>query len=413
MKPTAIISLVSIAIVGIIVLIGAGSIVEKLDPDEIMVVQAPWSGTLTWHITPGVKYQGWGKYTKYKKRDTFDFPFSKDPAKNESLSIRFNDGGNGFIGGAISWEMPLDVKNLNELHSRYGSHDAIEQKLVRSVVEKTVYATGPTMSSTESYSARRNELLNYIDDQIKFGVYRTEVHQERQKDVMTNQEKTVSVVKLVKGADGNFLRQDDSPLDEFGIKTFNLVIKNIAYDERVEAQIQQQQAAFMQVQTAIAKAREAEQDAITVAERGKAEAAKAKWEQEVIKAREVTKAEQERSVAVTQAQKEKEVAKLQAEAAAEYKREQILRGEGEAARRKLVMDADGSLDKRLEAYVEVQKAYAGAIAGYQGSWVPSVVSGGTSGHGPAAAQQMIEALSIKALKDLGAEVNVGPRLKRE
>src|SRR6187402_3032671 len=60
----------------------------------------------------------------------------------------------------------------------------------------------------------------------------------------------------------------------------------------------------MQVQTAIANSKKAEQDAITTELQGKAAAAKAKWEQEVIKAQ-----------AITQAQQEKEVAALNAETA--------------------------------------------------------------------------------------------------
>jgi hypothetical protein len=76
-----------------------------------------------------------------------------------------------------------------------------------------------------------------------------------------------------------------------------LAINAIVYDDEVEAQIKVQQQAYMQVQTAIANSKKAEQDAITAELQGKAAAAKAKWEQEVLKAQAITQGEQERDVA--------------------------------------------------------------------------------------------------------------------
>src|SRR6185295_2975713 len=129
-----------IAIVGIFVLVSLGSVVESLDASHVMVVQSPVSGVLTWHTTPGLKWQGWGSYTKYKKRDQFWFSSTKDQGKgkDESIPIRFNDGGNGSVSGSISYDMPLDSKNLTQLHTRYGSQEAIDQQLIRTTIEKVV-----------------------------------------------------------------------------------------------------------------------------------------------------------------------------------------------------------------------------------------------------------------------------------
>ena len=119
---------------------------------------------------------------------------------------------------------------------------------------------------------------------------------------------------------------------------------------------------------------------------------KAKWDQEVIKAKEVTTAEQRKAVAT-----------LDAETAALRKREQILIGEGEAERRKLVMAADGALDKKLEAYIKVSEFYANAIAKYTGAWVLSVMMGGASGSGNGA-NALIDMLTAKTAKELGLEM---------
>ena len=87
---------------------------------------------------------------------------------------------------------------------------------------------------------------------------------------------------------------------------------------------------------------------------------KAKYEKEVDKERAVVDAQREKEVAVIAAAKLVEVAsqsRLEAEqkklAAAEYKQEQTLRGEGDAAYKRLVMKADGALQQKLDAYIRV------------------------------------------------------------
>jgi hypothetical protein len=182
-------------------------------------------------------------------------------------------------------------------------------------------------------------------------------------------------------------------LSEFGIRTFNLSLNSVTYDDVVERQIQQQQAAKMQVQTAIANAKKAEQDAITAQKNGEAEAAKAKWEQEVFKAK-----------AVTEAQQKLEVAKLDADSAEQFKRAETLRGEGEANRRRLVMQADGALDKKLSAMVDINKAYAEALGKGNIALVPQIVSGG--GAGSSNGLNLVDLLTFKTAKELGLDMQM-------
>lgn len=383
---------------------------EHLDAEDIMVIQSPFSGTLTWHTSPGVKGQWFGKVTKYRKRDQFWFSAKTDQGKkvDESLQVRFNDGAHASISGSVAWEMPIDDQSLTALHVRYGNHDAIQQQLVRTVIEKSVYMTGPLMSSKESYAEKRNDLLRLMEDQVQHGVYRTTTEQERQTDPMTGQQRTVNVVKLVIGVDGLPERQESSPLEDFKVKTFNLSINTITYDPEVEKQIQLQQQAIMQVQLAVARAKEAEQETITAAKKGEANAATAKWEQEVIKAKQVTEAQQKFEVAKIDAQQKLEVATLDARAAEQFKRAEILRGEGEGERRRLVMAADGALEKKLATYERVNQNYATAIQNFKGNWVPSVVMGGKNGDHVAGsgAHELIDLLTVKTARDLGLNLNM-------
>ena len=72
------------------------------------------------------------------------------------------------------------------------------------------------------------------------------------------------------------------------------------------------------------------------------------------------------------------------------------------------MQADGALEQKLRAYIEVNKNYAVAIKDYKGNWVPTIhTGGGTAGGGQNAAQTFIDILTAKAAKDLGIDATPG------
>jgi hypothetical protein len=382
--------------------IGIPNLIENQDASELLVIQS-LTGELTVFTEPGPHYQGFGKVTYYPRQAQYSFCSTPnkegetlcDNANSTAKKLRFNDGGHANLNGFIMWEMPTDAKSIIEIHKRFGSADAVQNRAVAKMIDGAVYLAGPLMSSTESSGSRRSELVQYINDQAENGVYVTHAENVTVKDAITGQEKTDSVTKIAIGANGLPLRQQGSVLAELGIKLQPMSISELKYDAVVEKQIAERQKAITQVQNARANALRAEQDAITVAKQGEADAAKAKWEQEVIKAKEVTLAQQKL-----------EVAKLAAEAAAQTKREQILLGEGEAERKKLVMAADGALDPKLKAYIEVNSNYAKAIADYKGDWVPKVVMGQSAGGKGNGAQDMIDLLSVKTAKELGLDMSV-------
>ena len=299
----------------------------------------------------------------------------------------------------------MDMANLTKIHTKFKSQESVKSALIETITGKSVYLSGPLMSSRESYAEKRNNLLFYIEDQIQRGVYKTVQIEKHVKDPITGVEKTATVVEIVLDKEGKPQRQEEAVLDQFGIKAFNFAIKRLPYDTTVESQIKEQQKITMEVQTSMADAKKAEQRAITVAEQGKANAAEAKWKQETIKAQQVTLADQEKAVAITAAEKERDVAKLQKDAAGFYKQQQILKGEGDAAYRQKVMQANGALEQKLATYEAVMGKFAVEFG--KQKWVPEVQMGGAGASGANSAQTMIDVLSTKALRDLGLDMKMG------
>jgi hypothetical protein len=292
-----------IGLLFLIFLIFAGRIIESVDNSEIVIIQSAFTGKITIYTTPGPVLQNFGTATHYKKSNQFWFSKNTDEGHGEdqSIKIRFNDGGHAQISGSVRWYMPSDDKAILKVHTDFGSQHAIEQQLIRQVVTKSIYMTGPLMSSKESSAEKRNDLLSYIEDQSINGVYKTKQEDIKIHDELMNTDKTVTVVKIVE-FNNMPVRQEISAIKTYNVSLQGLSLNAIDYDNEVENQIKVQQQAYMQVQTAIANSKKAEQDAITTELQGKASAAKAKWEQEVIKAQAITQAEQQKEVAALEAQ---------------------------------------------------------------------------------------------------------------
>lgn len=385
------------AIALIVFAILSTSLVEEIDAGEIVVIQAPVTGKLSVYTKAGYVWQGGGKATHYKRENQFYFLSTRDKIKagirdttDNAVNAIWNDNGKSSISGSIRWTMPSDTESIIKLHSNFGTQDQIEQSLIRTNVVKSVFHTGPIMSSRESYAEKRGDLISLIQDQINYGVYRTKVVERDVVDELTGETRTQNVVEIIE-SEGIKQRQEESPIQEYNLRLYNVAVTSITYDDRTEDQIGNQQDAYMAVQTAIANSKKAEQDLITTQKQGEAAAAKAKWEIEVEKAKLVTEAETRRAVA-----------EENLKTAGLNKQADILEGQGIAEKKRLVMQADGALNEKLQAWIKSQEFMWAAFAQYKGNIVPLYQTGAGGGSN---AINFMEIMGAKAAKDLALDLS--------
>ena len=302
-----------IALLAIVFVACIGKIGEDVKNEQIVVNQYPFTGTMEYWTTPGFHWQWFGKTTNYYK--TSQLWFGSDNEDGDQMGnpipVIFNDASDGQIYGSLRVKLPTDPTYLARIQTDYNGMDRLMTDLVRPTVNKVIYASGPLMSAFESYAEKKNDLIEYITDQLNNGVYKTTVKTIETVDPITGETKTVKIASLIadENAPGGYRRSEVSPFSYYGLEIGQVAVSKIGYSETVRKQIAQQQEANMMVQTSKAKTLAAQQEAIRAEEAGKAAAMEAKWQQEKIKAVEVTKAEQAYEVARLQALEAKEVAK--------------------------------------------------------------------------------------------------------
>lgn len=410
LTPRKIAIIVGSIIVFLVVVIFAGSLVETNEAGNVQIKQAAVTGELTCKLDPGMWAQLFGTIHTYKEASTFHFSANSERGDG-SLPTRFSDATKAQVSGTVRVLLPVtDCESLIRIHRKFKSFDGVMAKLVEPAMRKALFHSGPHMTAAESYAERRGEYASLAEDQLINGVIKVDDIEREIIDKLTGEKQLTTGVEPRRCEEENDttcingFQRDIGVFKEFNISLTNFVIDGITYPDKVLDQIETQRAARMNIITKEAEAKEADARAKKAEAEARAQVAETRAAEEVQKTQLIVRAEADKAQAVLQAEKVKEVAKLEKEAAEFEKKKNILLGEGEAARKRLVMQADGALQQKLDAQIQIQQAWAEA---YSKRNVPSTVFGGgegTTGHGDTDVQRLLRLLTVQSAKDLSLDM---------
>ena len=384
-------------VIGVIavVLFGASFyIFEDADKSKNYVCQMPITGNYKVWTDGGLQMQMFGSVQSYSKTSQVEFSgVEKNQTgyvgvgRTPAAATTFNDKGRGMIVGSFRVVLPTDEQNMSKIQRDFGSEDALIDNLVRPTLYKVVTACGPLMSSLESVSETRTDLIAYITDQLNNGVYKTKAVKTEVLNELTGEMevRTQSVILEDMNAPGGYARQEISPFSQYGITCGLVSILDIKYDAATQDQIDAQKQANLAVITSKTKSIEAMQRTLQITEEGKAAAEKAKWEQE-----------REKAVAVTKAEQEREVARLAAEKAKFEKEKVIAEGQAQAEANRLKVAAGLTPQERAEWDYKTAVGIAQALADTKVSWVPEIMINGKDG----ASNTAMDAVGLNMLMDV-------------
>ena len=380
-----------LGVVAVLFFMGSFFIFEDADKSKNYVCQMPITGTYKVWTDGGLQVQMFGNVESYSKTSQVEF---SGVEKNEmgyvgvgrtpAAALTFNDKGKGMIVGSFRVVLPTDHQNMSKIQRDFGSEDALIDNLVRPTLYKVVTACGPLMSSLESVSDTRTDLIAYITDQLNNGVYKTKAVKIEVLNDLTGEMETRSQSIILEdlNAPGGYARQEISPFSQYGITCGLVSILDIKYDAATQDQIDAQKQANLAVITSKTKSIEAMQRTLQITEEGKAAAEKAKWEQE-----------REKAVAVTKAQQEFEVAELNAKKAKQDALRIKYEGEAKAEANKALVLAGLTPSEKAEYEYKTKVGVAEALA--KTVW-PKIVMGGYGNGGNAA----MDVIALRQMTDL-------------
>lgn len=376
---------IAFAILALILVIMMGSILETNTAGYFQVKQAAITGNMSVRLNAGTYWQWFGTISTYKNVATVgigEHHVGDGSADIDAVDVIFNDGSKAKISGLIRVKLPQTEEGAIHLKNEYaGGFEHFIQSGVVPIVNNAIKLSANLRSAQDAYTTLAL-FQQAVEDQLRNGIYVT----KSDKIVITRSTGDTEeqrITAIVYGKDGQPLRMENR-LQQLGCEVLECVIDVPQFDQKVEEMIAKRKDEAMKTELAKQEAIRAQQDALTAEQQGLANVAKAKYEKEVEKVKEVTTAQKEFEVAVLNAKKAEQE---------KLKKIEIAKGIAEELR-----IADG-LSEKEKYQIDAKVKRDVGVAEHLSKWVgPRIImTGNDNGKGSSGIEN---ALMIKMMDEL-------------
>ncbi|HTE33606.1 MAG TPA: hypothetical protein VK666_24660 [Chryseolinea sp.] len=397
---------IAMAVFGILVLIlflninpfswndaGNRTVVERTNGEQIV------------QFAPGIFYSGF--FAKQKEWPNQISVTYQDNAANLDLEdngievgqimIRFSDATTANVKGITQFILPSDEKEMILIHNTHRTPQSLVVKRLAPYTKECLQSSAQLMSSEKHYGGGRAQMAQDFMDQLKDGVYLLRTEENVVYDSLASEKKRIYQTEIQLDGKTSQPKRKLSSIKEYGITVADAAITDVDYEEQVDKKL-------TKIIDAVTKSSISKQELMTAQQQTLT--AKAKGEQALVEIEYQQKQEQTRQVVEAETKvKVAEQDKLQQKIAyegsiLEAKKIKEL-ADAQAYARSRIMQADGALEMKLKAQVEVQKVWAEAFSKYTGAIVPQFQTGGTATNG---ALNFMDIMTAKTAKDFALDM---------
>lgn len=333
------------------------------------------TGTEFIRFKPGVFWTGFfSKQTRYPDVITVVFT-NKDidekvTSLNPSFQIRFNDATRAEAEATVRWRMPKVEDAMIMIHKEYRSPEKLAETTLSRYTKECLRYAAQLMESESHYSGGMSKLSEDFQNQLEEGQYVLDYKTEYVTDSITDRETKLTTTFIRKDNNG-VIQRNKSDVQQFYIDVASASVDEVNYEEQIDLKLKQKIDASTRESISKQNLITAKQEALTAAEEGERRLIEIKYEEKQIQTQRVIQRQTEVLLANEDINKELaayEAAKLEALSIK-------VKADAEAYAKQKVMNADGALDKKLEAFKYAVDRNAAAIENSSQPLVPAIVIG--------------------------------------
>lgn len=385
----------------------------------------------------GYATKWFGRATAWKQAQTIQFVITQDnnDAKTddtvnavENYRIVFLGNVDGAVEASTRFRLPQGEQFL-KIAREYRTPENFIATALTPAVKETLQSTASLMSADDYFAGARSEFGGEFENQLRNGQYIT-----RRKEVFRNNirgrnegselkpgselpgddtigKRAEFVTEKVVDVSGTPVRKPQQFIG-MGVEVVEARITNIAPNAQYRARMEKVQHALADLAIARQARLKEEEEKLLVTARGEKEVEQKRQETLRNQIEQTTNAETDKQLAIINAEREKasaEIAKLTSEellakARIDAQATKTL-ADAEAYAKKAVLEADGALDKKLAALVEINGVWATAA---KTAPVPGIVMGSAGGDTGRQSElsNMMQLLAAKAARDLQVDMAV-------
>ena len=310
--------------------------------------------------------------------------------------VRFNDATTASMSGITQFILPVDSKSMLEIHNAHKTPEALVQRRLAPYTVECLKSSAQLMSSEMHYSGGRAQLTQDYMDQLKNGSYLLNIRETYDFDSTENVRKRIYSVQIQTEPNGGRKRKFSS-IKEYSVVIGDAQIIDVDYELKVDEMLGKKITAATDASVSKQRLMTAQQKAMTAEAEGKQKLVEIEYTQKQEQTKQVVAAQTLVELAKQDLIKQDIALQASAKEAAKIK----TLADANAYEKQRLIQADGALAQKLEAWLEAQRAWATAFGGFQGNLVPlyQTGSGGNSN-----ALNWMEIMGMKAAKDLNLEL---------
>lgn len=384
----------------------------------------------------GWYFQGWGTSTEWPHyitvANTID-PSSEGSAITGPYKVRLADNWTGDVTQTTRFGIPQDEPQFIKMARDFRSPERLITTTLKPAVTASMDSVANMFTMEEYYAGgKRDTFKSEFTMTVEQG--RAQVRQVRlnqaggvvpsraaasNSDVTANTAevgdtdvRSVVIEKLTDAA-GNDMRIPHAFM-EYGINVSSAILENVDPDDEYERQIGERKSAASRRVVAREQRLEQEEQRLLAIQEGDTNIAKRQAAAQVEQIQATTDAETQKKLALIAAERIREEARIAQETASiNLERARIdaesvtVAADAEAYAKEAILNADGALAQKLEAWVSAQRVWADAASKIN---VPATViaSGGEGGNGSAldTVGTFMQMMMVKTAQDLAVDPTI-------
>jgi hypothetical protein len=373
---------------------GNRTVVERTTGDQIV------------QFAPGIFYAGF--FAKEKEwpnqisvtyqAETPTMELEDNGIEVGKISIRFSDATTADVKGITQYILPADEKEMILIHNTHRTPVSLVQKRLAPYTKECLQSSAQLMSSEKHYGGGRAQMAQDFLDQLKDGVYLLRTEENLVYDSLEKEKKRVYQTEVQVDKKSGLAKRKISSIKEYGITVADAAITDVDYEEKVDSKLVKIIDAATKSAISKQELMTAQQQTLTAKAKGEQALVEIEYQQKQDQTKQVVEAETKVKVAEQNRLQQKiayEGAILESKKIKEL-------ADAEAYAKSRIMQADGALEMKLKAQVEVQRVWADAFSKYQGAVVPQFQTGG--GVATNGALSFMDIMTAKTAKDFALDL---------
>lgn len=386
----------------------------------------------------GWYFSGWGTATSWPKYITVAHTNAIDAegsAITGPYSVRLADNWKGDVTQSTRFQIPGDEVQFLEMARAYRSPERLITTTLRPAVTASLDSVANMFTMEEYYAGgARDQFKTEFLDAVTKGRPRVEQVQVDTKQSLNtggqaandldiaadtsntgNTEVRRMTMRKIMDASGNAIRVDHS-YTQWGIIVAQAELENLDPDDRFEDQIQARKDAASRRIVAREQRLEQEEQRLLAIQQGETDIAKRQAAARTEQIQRTTDAETEKQLALIAAERQREEADIARQTAAiNLERARIdaesvtVAADAEAYAKEAILEADGALAQKLEAWTIAQRYWADAASKIN---VPATVfnsggnEGGTAGNALGTVEQFMSMMMMRTAQELQVDPTI-------